>query len=762
MPTAPSDQSGELLLASRALTSGLRQTELSVPEIHCGACIARIERLLHALPGVERARVNLSTKRVTVAWIGHAPPPLISTLTDAGFETHLYGAEAEEKDGVLRELIWALAVAAFASGNIMMLSVGIWSGADPATRDLFHWLSAAIALPCLAYSSRIFFRSAWQVLRRGRTNMDVPISIGVLLAFGMSLYETAHHGPHAYFDAATSLLFFLLIGRTLDHVMRERARTAVKGLARLAARGASVLQSDGSTLYLPVADLRPGMTVLLAAGDRVPVDARVVTGRSDLDASLVTGESRPQPVSAGSLLQAGTLNLNGPLQIEVIAAASDSFLAEMTRMMEAAESGRSAHRRIADRAARLYAPVIHLTALATFGGWMLATGDAHRAITTAIAVLIITCPCALGLAVPMVQVVAARRLFERGIMIKDGGALERLAEVDRVIFDKTGTLTADMPKLVGGPSIEPRLLALAAALASRSRHPYAQAIAAAGRTGAAATDVTRADARDITAPTDLQEYPGAGLEGRIEGRPYRLGRPDWAVSASAGALSTAADEETSSQVILSEDGHLLAGFRFETPLRPGGREAIAALQSKGIPVEILSGDREDAVQKLALSLGVPYRAGVSPADKVAHVASLEAQGEKVLMVGDGLNDTPALASAHVSMAMASAADVGRNAADIVLLRDDLSAVPEALAVATAASRLVRQNLALAVVYNLLAVPIAVLGFVTPLVAAVAMSVSSLLVVGNALRLGLRRRPPDRAAGAVPDFATVGPVARARG
>lgn len=745
MPTTLSDQSGELLLASRPLTAGLRQNELSVPTIHCGACIARIERLLHALPNVERARVNLSTKRVTVTWTGDAPPPLVSTLAEAGFDTHLYGADPEEKDGTLRELVWALAVAGFASGNIMMLSVGIWSGADSGTRDIFHWLSAAIAFPCLAYSGRIFFRSAWSALRRGRTNMDVPISIGVLLAFGMSLYETIHRGPHAYFDAATSLLFFLLIGRTLDHMMRERARTAVKGLARLAARGASVLQPDGSQRYLPVNEIAPGMIILLAAGDRVPVDAKVVAGLSELDTSLVTGESRPQPVGTGAPLQAGMLNLGGLLQIEATATADASFLAEMTRMMEAAEAGRSTYRRIADRAARLYAPVIHATALATFVAWVIAAGDVHLALTTAIAVLIITCPCALGLAVPMVQVVAARRLFERGVMIKDGGALERLAEADYVVFDKTGTLTVDVPTLIDAGSIDARALAVAAALASQSRHPYSQAIAAAGRL----------IVPEALLPTDLQEYPGAGLEGRIDGRLYRLGRPDWAVQ-------SVAFTDQGSEVILSENGQMLASFRFQDSLRPSARAAITALQSRGMPIEILSGDREGAVRELALSLGIPYRAGVMPADKVGHISKLATEGRKVLMVGDGLNDTPALAAAHVSMAMASAADVGRNAADIVLLRDDLSAVPDALDVAAGARDLVRQNLSLAVVYNLLAVPIAILGFVTPLIAAVAMSASSLLVVGNALRLGLRRRRPAEAAANTPNPTIARAVAEAKG
>ena len=415
MPIAPSARSNELLLASRQLGPGLRQNELSVPAIHCGGCVQRIERVLGGLPEVERARVNLSTKRVAVAWRGETPPPLIETLGDAGFDAHIDDFAAEEKDGELGRLVRALAVAGFASANIMMLSVAVWSGADPASRDTFHWISAAIALPSLAYCGRIFFQSAWRALRRGRTNMDVPISVGVLLAFGLSFYDTVHRGTHVYFDASISLLFFLLIGRTLDHLMRERARTAVKGLARLAARGATVLRPDGSQQYLPLAAIRPGMTILLAPGDRVPVDAQILRGRSELDVSLTTGESLPQPVAVGDRLQAGTLNLTGALTIEAIAAAQESFLAEMTRMMEAPRPA-SAYR-IADRAARLYAPVVHLTALLTL---RLADGDGrrpsrrnrgHRRLSSL--------SLRVGLAVPMVQVVAAQRLFQRGIMVKD-------------------------------------------------------------------------------------------------------------------------------------------------------------------------------------------------------------------------------------------------------------------------------------------------------------------------------------------------------
>lgn len=720
----PDRRDDEIRLASRLVGDGIRQTDLSVPGIHCGGCIHRIETALQALPGVESARVNLSGKRASIRWTSETPPPFVATLRDLGYEAHLYDIVADAKDTTLTELIRALAVAGFAASNIMLLSVSIWAGADGATRDFFHGLSALIALPALAFSGRVFFRSAWNVLRHGRTNMDVPISLGVCLAFGLSLYETFHHGSHAYFDASISLLFFLLIGRTLDHMMRERARTAVTGLARLAARGALVQWADGTRDYLPVGEVKLGMSILLSAGERVPVDAKVVSGQSDIDRALLTGESVPVPTREGALLQAGTLNLTGPLTIIATAAANESFLAEMMRLMEAAESGRSSYRRIADRAARLYAPAVHSVALLTCIGWWIATGDAHLAITIAIAVLIITCPCALGLAVPMVQVVAARRLFEQGILLKDGGALERLAEIDTVVFDKTGTLTLGEPRLLDHDNIDPEALRIAAAMASHSRHPYSRALADA-----------RADLPLALSTDDVSEHPGCGMEARIAGHIYRLGRAAW-------ALNPAASNEPdlpNANVVLARDGLSLAGFSFEDRLRDGAREAIADIVRDGSSVEVLSGDRDTAVRRLAAQLGVGHLAEVSPAGKVDHVAAIEASGRKVLMVGDGLNDAPALAAAHASMAPASAADVGRNAADLVFLHESLLAVPQAIGIARAAARLVQQNLALAVVYNVIAVPVAVLGYVTPLVAAIAMSSSSVIVIANALRLRTKHR-----------------------
>ena len=706
-------QDAELMLASRPLPHGLREIGLSVPEIHCGACVSRIERALRETEGVREARANLTTRRVRVVWAdGAAPPPVLEALERIGFSAHATDEEAREKDPELARLVRALAVAAFTSSNVMLLSASVWVGADGGDRDVFHWLSGLIALPALFYSGRVFFESAWSALRHGRANMDVPISIGVLLAFAMSVYDTLTHGPHAYFDAATSLLFFLLIGRTLDHMMREKARNAVKGLARLASRGAFVRRSDGGQDYLPTEEIAPGMVVMLAAGDRAPVDGLVMEGRSDMDVSIVCGEGEPRAVAPGDAIQAGAMNLTGPLQVRATARAEDSFLAEMLRMMEAAEIGRSGYRRIADRAARLYAPVVHLAAFLAFLGWLAFNGDVHHALTIAVAVLIITCPCALGLAAPMVQVVAARRMFESGVLVKDGSALERLREIDAVVLDKTGTLTLGEMTLRDAHEIVPEALALAGALGALSRHPHAQALARAAISGGAPL-------------TDVREEPGLGVEGRIGAAIYRLGRAEWALTHPGEMRGT----------VLSRDGAFMAQFRFDDAMRPGAAEAVAAFQARGLHVEIVSGDRPEAVEAVARALGVArFTGGAMPGDKTARLAALAAEGRRTLMIGDGLNDAPALMAAHVSMAPASAADVGRNAADFVFLRPSLMAAAQAYDASCEADRLIRQNFAISILYNVIALPAAVVGFITPLIAALAMSISSIVVVANALRM----------------------------
>lgn len=707
----------EILFAAKKLGDGYFQTDLSVPSMHCAACMATIERGLGSLENVISARVNLSTKRVSVKWKGPDAPPIIQQLNSLGYPAHLTDEFVSGKDKTLSELLLAVAISGFATGNIMLLSVSVWSGAEGATRDLFHWISALIAIPVIVFAGRIYFRSAWNALRHGRMNMDVPIAIGVSLAYSTSLYETITHGEHAYFDASVSLLFFLLIGRTLDHVMRDKARAAVSGLIRLSPRGAVRITQDGGREYLPINQIEPGMELVIAAGDRIPVNATVIDGVSELDCSLATGESAARSVSPGAEILAGTHNLSGPLIIRATAAAKDSFLAEMVSLMEAAEQGRGAYRRLADRASALYSPIVHVTALATFIGWMFATGDWHHAITVATAVLIITCPCALGLAVPIVQVVAARRLFENGIMMKDGGALERLAEIDTVVFDKTGTLTTGSPILQPASDMGGETLSIAVALARSSLHPFSRSIAQ-----------SYPDISDGMKLDRVKEFQGLGVEGTFAKHTWRLGRASWAMIPFLANHTTAG-------TVLSKDGTIVGRFGFVDVLRTDAREAVNELRRQDIQMEILSGDRISAVALVASQLSVPsFSAGVLPIDKVKRLYDLKARAVRALMVGDGINDAPAMMAAHVSMAPASAADIGRSAADFIFLRESLNAVPFSLKVARHAEILVKQNFALAIGYNLIAVPIAIMGHVTPLIAAIAMSGSSLLVIGNAMRL----------------------------
>ena len=707
------------------LADGQAQCVLSIPDLRCGGCVAKIERALNARTDVLSARVNLTLKQAVVicADAYTDPTSFISMLSQLGYQAIPAEVAQSDEDGTDkagRGLLRALAVAGFGATNIMLMSVAVWSGAAGETRDTFHLISALIAIPVVAYAGQPFFQSALQALRVGRLNMDVPIAVAVVLALALSLVETMRGGEQAFFDAAVTLLFFLLSGRYLDHLMRERARSAVCGLARLSPRGAMLRQSDGVLIYVPISAIAPGAIIAIGPDERVPVDVRIVAGSTDLDRSLVTGEAMPVPAGFGDTLEAGTLNLTGAVEAEVLRSADESFLAQMIRMQSEAETGRATYVRIADRAARLYAPIVHLLALATFVVWVLATADWHTSAFVAISVLIITCPCALGLAVPVAHVVASGRLMRMGILMKDGSALERLADIDRVVFDKTGTLTMGTAA-VGLCTDDPALRTAAKALALRSVHPAARAIA---------QSITELPCQ----LDDATEVPGYGIAGCVGGRAVRLGRADWVADISVQAKGRA------SPVFAFADGPAMSFDLLET-LRPGALDAIRSFTAAGIPVAMLSGDIAARANSIANQLDIAdVRSGETPADKIAALNTLRDHGHRALMVGDGLNDAAALAAAYVSMAPSSASDAGRTAADFIFLRDGLEAVPAAWRTARATARIVRQNFGLAIAYNCIAIPLAMAGLVTPLIAALAMSASSILVIGNALRLNRPEKP----------------------
>ncbi|MGI3169333.1 heavy metal translocating P-type ATPase [Pseudooceanicola sp. C21-150M6] len=702
-------------IASRAALSDVRLT-LSLPTIHCSACISTVEKVLNAQPGVQEARVNLTQKRAQVeAGPEVTPEALIAALAGAGYEAHELdagSAAVTATDRAGRDLLMRLAVAGFASMNVMLLSVSVWSGATDATRDLFHWISAFITLPTIAFSAQPFFRNAWAALKVHRLNMDVPITLAILLALATSLWETTLSGEHAYFDAALTLTFFLLAGRYLDHRTRAIARSAAEELAALEVPRAWVLR-DGEEVQTAVAELRIGDLIRIRPGARMPVDGQITEGRSELDRSLLTGETLPVQATPGTAVSAGEVNLTGPLTVRATAVGQETSLHRMADLVAIAESGRSRYTSLADKAAKLYAPGVHILSALAFLGWLIWAGDLRVALNIAAAVLIITCPCALGLAVPAVTTAASGRLFKRGMLVKHETALERLAQVDTVVFDKTGTLTAGTPVPTNLDRYDAVTLSLAHALAEGSAHPLARALCK------ALADHPRA------AITDLTEQHGYGTEALWQGRRVRLGRSGWAGDGMA----------TGTASWLEIEGQGAVPLTFADDLRPGAAEAVAALKAAGHRVILISGDTAPAVRALAETLGIDdWTASALPGDKAARITALQAEGAHVLMVGDGLNDTVALTTANVSISPASALDAARVASDIVLLGGDLSPIPAALTTARAATKRIRENFRIATVYNVIAVPLAIAGLATPLIAALAMSLSSITVSLNALRL----------------------------
>ena len=722
-PRPEHDTGIDLTRYTVANPDGAHTLSLAVDGLQCGACVWLIETVLARDPAVTAARVNMTSRQLKLTWTGPAEDGarLTGLVGQLGYRLVPFDAQAlaGARDVTGQKLLRALAVAGFAAGNVMLISIGLWAGdaagwlasMGPATRDLLHWVSALIALPAIAYAGRPFFASAAAALRHGRTNMDVPISVGVVLITTMSLIQTFAHGRDTYYDSAVALLFFLLIGRVLDHRARGQARATAEQLLTLRAADVAVLCPDGTTVRRPQQAVQRGDRVIAGMGERIGVDGVVERGSAPLDTSLVTGESLPVMAAPGTTVFAGTLNLGAPLTVRATATGDATLLADCVRLIEAAEARRSRFVILADRVARFYAPAVHLTALLTFLWWYLAWATPlGESLLIACSVLIVTCPCALALAVPVVQVIATSRLFRQGILLKSGTALERLAEVDTIVFDKTGTLTEPTLKL-DMDDVSKSDLTEAAALAASSRHPLARALLTASGPVVAADGVT--------------ETPGQGLQSGDT----RLGS-----AAFCGVSAPTASDQP--ELWFTRPNATPVRFAFTEQPRSDAVPTVARLRAMGLSVRIVSGDHPAAVAKIAAALGIEqWDAGCSPVEKVRTIEALRAQGHRVLMVGDGLNDGPSLAAAHVSASPATAADVSQTVADVVFQGTALAPVAAIVQTARRARRTMRGNLALALGYNLLMVPLAVAGWVTPWLAAAAMSGSSLLVMANSFRSG---------------------------
>ena len=704
----------------RRAENGSDSFEILVKGARCANCIAKIEKGVGAIAGVENVRLNLSTGKLLVVSRGVAPQRILRRVQDIGYEAQPFEAadtlNADEAEGQF--LLRCLAVSGFATVFVMGLAEGIWFGADMAdsTRQLFFWLAGAVAVPASLYAGQPFFRAAWRGFAARSANMDIPISLAVLLALGLSIYQAGNQGAHTYFDAAVMLVFLLLIGRYLDFRLRDRARGAARHLLTLQSLLVRRRTATGDLETVAAKEVAPGDQLLVATGDRIPVNGVIEDHGTELDLSLVTGEILPQRVEVGSPVQAGTIVIGQAVALRATAAVENSLVADLARLLEAGQQSRSTYVRLADRAAALYVPVVFSLSFFALIGWLVAGAPLAQAVTNAIAVLIITCPCALGLAVPAVQIVATERLFKRGVFVKSGDALERLAEIDTAIFDKTGTLTEGMPVLLNAQSLPPGILERAARIARASRHPLARAIAAAAGDGPVAADV--------------RETAGAGLETGTGHDVERLGSASW-----CGAL------ERDYQLWYRRGMEPPIGFHLQDRLRPDSVALVRSLASRGLKVEMLSGDNADNVRAMAQEVGIAsWFAGITPQQKAVRLQVLREQGSRVLMVGDGINDAAAMALAHVSIAPGTATDISQRASDMVLRGNALGPIVEAFDVARKARRLVLVNFALAAAYNLTAIPLAALGYVTPLIAAATMAGSSLLVVANALRLAGGRSP----------------------
>ena len=727
--------------------SAAAETGLFLDGLRCAGCVHSVERGLQAAPGVLEATANYTTHRALVRFSPNETDPsaLVRVVEALGFEATPYDPAALDRpaQSAQRSALVRLLVAAFLAANVMMVAIALYIGAfegqAPEVRRGLRWLAIALSLPAVTWCAAPFWRGAWRGLQQRRLTIDVPIVLGFGTAFATNIAGTIAETHHLYVDSAAMIVFLILLGRTLERRARGRASAAVDRLTALTPATALVIEADGTLRSVEAAGLQPGDRVRVAPGETIPADGRIVRGSSEFDESLLTGESMPVLRECGTEVTGGTLNANAEVDVEILASPSAGTLARLAAVLERAQAERPQIQRLADRIASVFAPTVVVLAAATAIAWTLAGSGAFEAALAASAVLIVACPCALGLATPVAITVAVGRAASLGILVKSGEALERCAAVDKALLDKTGTITPGNVAVTAVEAAEgfgpDEVLQLAALAEGASTHPVARAIT---RT---ATAKGRAASLAGVTEGDRSNRPGRGVAYECAERRILVGSAGFlesegvSIPEALGDAGRALAEEGQSLAWVASEGAAAGVIALIDPPRDDAREGIARLRALGVEPELLTGDHRAAAERVAALAGIDrQRAGVSPEDKLAAVRREQEGGARVLAVGDGINDAALLAAADVGCAMSCGADVTLHAADVVVRAPRVTAIPELVELARATFGRIRENLGFALLYNALAIPLAATGRLDPLWAAVAMSASSLAVIGNAARL----------------------------
>ncbi len=725
----------EAALAGRVrLVPGGAELVFLLEGIRCATCVWLNERILSGLPGVQEARVNYATHRVRVRFDPDRTSPLaiFQVVSRLGYQPRIdnRAAEQEARKRERHALLIRFGTAAFLSMQLMGFSLalyaGFFQGMDSSARDLIQWLAAAVATPVVFYSGAPFLRGAWRGLRHGVPNMDLLVALGILAAYGYSLYALIG-GSEVYFDTAVMIVTLLLLGRLLENGARQRAAAGIERLLELAPTSACRVTPEG-TETLDAAELKPGDLILVRPGERIPVDGVVAEGAAEIDEAVVTGEPLPVLRRAGERVVSGSLNLTTAVTLRVTCTADDSFLARIVRLVEEAQARQAPVQRLADRTAALFVPCVVVMAGLTWCWWTWQGTGPVTPLLHAVAVLVVACPCALGLATPTAVLVATGFGAGRGIFFRGGDVLEGVGRLSRIAFDKTGTLTLGQPRV---HAVYPReisaddLVARAALVETGSSHPLARGILAEARRRGVVPPV-RGGARAI---------PGRGLTLDTPEGPLRVGSREFILAEGIDLTLPPVEAAALTEVHVSQGGRYLGALLLDDPVRPDAASAVKNLTLAGLRPVLLTGDLPAAGQRVASQLGIEKVFGaLTPGGKADWINEQRVRGERVMMVGDGINDAPALAAADVGCALAGGTDIALETSDLVLTRPDLGRLGEAVALGRRTLKIIRQNLFWAFAYNLLALPLAAAGQLAPIHAAAAMALSSVCVVGNSLRL----------------------------